>query len=170
MLTRPALALLVSLAILGSVGGYLKFARYAHERNAAPGAETNARAEGTFNVEVMLSFDAGVDSAFSLDPAKSTAVRVRFRGSELLRVDQPVTAGTTLRVEDVEGIVSGANEFFIEAQPANQGFGAAHAARVRIFRNGHPIADSTLWSEPGLPVQGVVRVDVPQHIAETHAD
>jgi hypothetical protein len=163
---RPILALLLSLAIFGAVAGYLRFAREVQERRAPAVAGEESRAEGAFAVEVTLAFDAGADSAFSLDPAKSAAVRVKFRGRDLLQVDAPVPAGTPLQIEDVEGIVPGANEFYIEAQPANQGPPVAHAARVRVYRDGHPIAEETLWSEPGLPVQGVLRVDVPEHAAE----
>jgi hypothetical protein len=139
------------------------------QRSAAtPGRQEATAAEGKFSLEVTLSFDAGADSAFSLDPTRSTAVRVEFRGRELLRIDEPVAAGTPLRIDDVEGIVPGPNEFYIEAHPANQGLPVAHAARARVFRDSHPIADETLWSEPGLPVQGVLRVDVPEH-ASGHA-
>ena len=165
---RPVLALLLSLAIFGAVAGYLRFAREVQRRGAAPAGEEEAAVEGKFALEVTLSFDAGADSAFSLDPTKSTAVRVQFRGRELLRISEPVAAGTPLRIEDVEGIVAGLNEFYIEAQPANQFVLAAHAVRVRAFRDGHPIADQTLWSEPGLPVQGTLRVDVPEHAAHDH--
>jgi hypothetical protein len=164
---RPLLALLLSLAIFGAVGGYLRFARELQQQRAIVGAE-NTAAEGKFTLEVTLSFDAGADSAFSLDPSKSTAVRVQFRGREVLRVDEPVSAGTALRVEDVEEIVPGANEFYVEAHPANAALPVAHAARVRVFRDGHPIADETIWSEPGLPVQGTVRVEVPAHGSGDH--
>jgi hypothetical protein len=165
---RPILALLLCLAIFGAVAGYLQFAREVQVRIAALPADPQEElsAEGKFSLEATLSFDAGADSAFSLDPAKSTSVRVQFRGHELLLVDEPVAAGSSLRIEDVEGIVPGVNEFFIEAQPASQGLPVAHAARIRVFRDGHPIAEETLWSEPGLPVQGIVRVDVPEHASD----
>jgi hypothetical protein len=164
---RPLLALLLSLAIFGAVAGYLQFARAVQRRTAAETVHAaESVAEGKFSLEATLSFDAGADTAFSLDPTKSMAVRVQFRGRELLKIDEPVAAGTPLRMDEVEGIVPGPNEFYLEAHPANQGLPLAHAARMRVFRDGHPIADETLWSEPGLPVQGVLRVDVPKHATE----
>jgi hypothetical protein len=35
-----------------------------------------------------------------------------------------------------------------------------------VYRDGNPIADQTLWSDPGLPVRGAVRVEIPQDGAE----
>jgi hypothetical protein len=87
-----------------------------------------------------------------------------------LRVDEPISAGAPVVVEHVSGIVAGANEFFVEAQPGDDALGAAHALRVRVLRDGNPIAEQTLWSEPGLPVRGTVRIDIPSAVTEDGHD
>jgi hypothetical protein len=163
---RPLLALALTLGIFAAVGGYLRFAEHTQRRAPASQEHEAAVAAGAFDVEITLTFDAGADAAFSLDPTQATALRVEFRGRELLRREQPVAAGTPLHLEKVKGITPGANEFFIEAQPANQSLGVAHAVRVRVLRDSNPIADQTLWSDPGLPVRGAVSVEIPRDEAE----
>jgi hypothetical protein len=160
--------LTLTLGIFAAVGGYLRFAERTQRRTPAAEGHDAATAAGAFDVEITFTFDAGADAAFSLDPTQATAVRVEFRGRELMRMEQPVAAGTALRLEDVKGITPGVNEFFIEAQPANPSLDVAHAVRVRVFRDGNPLADQTLWSDPGLPVSGAVRVEVPRDAAAEH--
>jgi hypothetical protein len=157
---RPLLALLLCLAILGIVGGYLRLSEELRQRTAQ-GQEAHhvEIAAGKFSVEVTLTFDAGGASAFALEPTEETSLLVLFQGRELIRSKEPVAAGAAVRVEDIQGIASGKNEFYLEAHPSDQAPPIAHAVRVRVLRDGHPIADETLWSEPGLPVRGTVRLD-----------
>jgi hypothetical protein len=159
---RPLFALFISLLIFGAVAGYLRFSQEVRSALAQreSGKVEEVAAEDVFTLEITLTFDAGGESAFSLEPAESTAVLVRFRDRELLRMEEPVPAGTPLRIEEIEGVVEGSNEFYIEAHPASQAIPVAHAVRVRVFRNQAPVAEETLWSEPGLPVRGTVRFDV----------
>jgi hypothetical protein len=165
---RPLLALLLSLTIFGAVAGYLSFARHLQEQTTRQHDDRPAPvAQGKFSVEITLSFDAGAQTAFSLDPTQAAALRVVFQGRDLLQLESPVAAGT-VRVEDVPGIAAGANEFFIEAQPAALESQIARAVRVRVFRDENPVADQTLWSEPGLPVRGTVRIDVPESPSHDH--
>ncbi|MBW3598857.1 MAG: hypothetical protein KY475_16480 [Planctomycetes bacterium] len=159
---RPLLAILISFLIFAAVGSYLRLAealRVAQAKLASP-EDVEVVVEDEFDLEITLTFDAGADNAFALAPTQSAAVLVRFRNREVLRIDEPVPAGTPLRVEGIGGVVEGANELYVEAHPAAQGLPVAHAARVRVFRNGVPIAEKTLWSEPGLPVTGTIRIDV----------
>ena len=58
-------------------------------------------------------------------------------------------------------MVAGQNEFFVQAAPQDTTTARARAVRVRILRDGNPLADETLWSEPGEVVQGAVLVHVP---------
>ncbi len=58
-------------------------------------------------------------------------------------------------------MVTGRNEFFIRAIPQDSTNPIARAIRVRILRDGQPLTDETLWSEPGDVVEGAVVVEVP---------
>ncbi len=157
---RPLLALLLCLAIFGTVGGYLRLSEEVRQRTVqGQDAQHVEIATGKFSVEVTLTFDAGGASAFALEPTEETSLLVLFQGRELIRSKESIAAGTPLRVEDIQGITSGMNEFYLEAHPSDQASPMTHAVRVRVLRDGHPIADETLWSEPGLPVRGTVRLD-----------
>ncbi len=166
---RPLLALLLSLAIFGVVGGYMQFLHRVQSELPPPSTATNLeQAQGNFSLDVTLTFDAAGQGAFALDPSEAAALTVRLRGHEVLRIEEPIAAGTPITVEQIEGITPGPNEFYLEAHPADEGRPVAHAVRVRVFRNGHPLGEQTLWSEPGLPVRGTVWVEV-QEDSAAHA-
>ena len=159
---RPLLALLLCATIFGAVGGYLRFLHGVQAGAAAQAkiAIPEERASGKFSLEIALTFDAGGDDAFALEAAQSTSVLVQMRGRDLLRLEETVAAGTPVAVEDVQGIVAGANEFYVDVRPSAEALAAAHAVRVRVLRDGNPLAEQILWSEPGLPVRGTVRIEI----------
>ena len=160
---RPVFALLVAISILGGIKFYMEV----RPRSQPVSVEIQQRmAKGQFAVEVTLSFDAGPDP-FALDVSDAPSVLVRLAGADVLRRQDNVPAGQLLRVDDVTGVVAGDNEFLIQATP-QAGADRAHALRVRVLRDGNPIAQSTLWSEPGDPVAGVIVVDVPDQFESPH--
>jgi hypothetical protein len=180
---RPLYALAAAVSILGVVAIYMKF-----QASVArpPATVVEQTATGSFDVELTLTFDAGPD-AFSLG---GDSLLVTFRNRKLLEKKDPIAAGAPITIRDVQGIVArqtsadgddaapatGRNEFYVKATPAEADLPAdafstdptgrqpaalvSRAARVRILRDGVSIGDSTLWSEPGQPVEGVVTVEV----------
>jgi hypothetical protein len=154
---RPLLALIIVVTILGSLQLYVQ------HRPAPPVAAELIReqvARGDFSVEITLTFDAGPD-AFAIDPATAPSLVLLLRGQEILRRQDTIAAGQPLIVQDVQGLVSGGNEFYLSATPADTQSSLARAARVRILRSGTPLADETLWSEPSETVQGTIVVQIP---------
>ena len=152
---RPLLALAIVIGILGSVAAYMKF-QAAHQVVAEAPQEKAAKA--SYNLEVTLTFDAAAD-AFALQDA--TSLLVTFRGYAILKKTEPVIAGESLKVEDVAGIVEGRNEFFLQATPSDTGGASQHAARVRILQAENVVAEQTMWSPAGEPVQGLLTLEVP---------
>lgn len=163
---RPILAVLCAVTILGGLKAYM---------GARPAPQvfqpkSKVQATGVFDLEVLLTFDAGPDP-FAFDANEAAALSVAFLGEPILRRVDAVPAGKAILVKDVQGIAAGANEFFVEAFPQDTDSIIARALRVRVFRNGEPIGDETIWSEPGAPVVGTVVVDTPRFATdEKHAD
>jgi hypothetical protein len=153
---RPLLAFAVVIVILGGLQLYMTFRPQARRE----AARAEVQAAGQFAVEITLTFDAGPDE-FALDVSDAPSLFVQLRGHDLLRRSDPIEAGSQINVESVDGIVVGANEFFVQATPQDTTANVARAVRVRILRDGQPLADDTLWAEPGDVVQGAVVVDVP---------
>ena len=112
-----------------------------------------------------MTFAAGPDP-FALDLDNAPSLLVTFRGRELLRITEEIPAGEPVRIEDVEGVVAGANEFFVAASPTSTDAAVARAIRVRILRDGATVAEQSLWSDPGESVDGIVVVDVARYLAE----
>lgn len=159
---RPLLAILLSAAILLGVRGYLEFAAAARPKPLAHAADAPEAAEGKFSVEITLTFDAQAD-AFSLDPVSLVLKR---QSDILLQRDDLVPAGEPLIVEDVPQVVAGINEFYFECVPKSDGQHLARAVRLRVLRDGVPVADETLWAAAGQVPRGVIRLDVPPDVSE----
>ena len=161
---RPLLAVAVSSIILGGLWVYMQY------RPPTGAVILERPAQGTFALEITLSFDAGPDE-FALSAVDQPSVLVKFRDSELLRLTDRVPAGKPIVVEPIEGIIAGTgpagrNEFYVEATPVDDGAQLSRAMRVRILRDGQPVADESRWSEPGWPVQGTVEL----HVAADHSN
>ena len=162
---RPALAVILVAAILGGLQGYMSL----RDRLGPPPAqEVETSAAGIFTLDLTLTFDAGPDP-FALDVDNAPSLLVEFRGQEMLRETGNVPAGQPIVIAPVRDVVQGKNEFFVKAVPADSNADVSRAVRVRILRDGQPISDSTLWSEPGLPVQGKVDLVVPASAAPSDA-
>jgi hypothetical protein len=179
---RPFFALIVVLTTLGSVALYCYFVETLPARPSSE--DVLLVAEGKFNVEITLTFDANADTAFVIDP---TSVLVSLEGRNLINSSEAFTAGRPVIAEDVAAVKVGPNEFWVEVHAgdaADEGrdsfsigldetageekVAVARAVRVRILRDGIPIAEQTLWSEPGEPVEGKVSVVVPADEIPSH--
>lgn len=158
---RPILALLVVATLLGGLQTYM----WLRPRPARSVAAFEPTAAGIFEVEITLTFAAGPDP-FALDLGDAPSLLVTFRGRDLLRMTEKVPAGEPIRIEEVDGVVAGANEFFVAATPTAQDATVARAIRVRILRDGSTVAEQSLWSDPGESVDGVVVVHVDAYATE----
>ena len=160
---RPLAAILLAVLILGSVKAYMLF-----ERSLPPPmvvSTVQQSAAGKFSVDVTLTFDAAADE-FALEPL---SVVIELQGQELFRSREPVPADRPIVLEDVPRVVEGRNSFFLKVTPADSDFNSERAVRVRVLRDGEPVSEQTLWSEPGGVVEGIVNVDVqPTHVSELH--
>jgi hypothetical protein len=156
---RPLAAILLAILILGCVKAYTLF------ENSLPSpvvlSNTQDRAAGKFSVDITPTFDAAPDD-FALEPL---SVLIQLQGQELFRSQERLPAGNAIVVEDVEGVVEGANSFFIKIAPAESDFTSQRAVRIRVLRDGESVSEETLWSEPGAAVEGIVNV----HVAHSHS-
>jgi len=163
---RPALVLLVNVAILGGLTLYLQ-QRTSTARPIVAPVETAVK--GEFHLEVTPTFAAEPDP-FSLDLDKGSeaaALLVRFRGQEVLRKQERLEAGVPLRSARVTGLVSGRNEFFVEIHPPLSQAGLAQAVRVRLLRDHEPLLEHTLWTDtPTRTVTWTLSADQLQPAAE----
>lgn len=181
---RPLLAILIAASILGAVGAYMAF--QANLPEADDVRQLARPAAGKFAIEITLTFDPQPD-AFGFD-AQTKAI-VRFGPRDLLGDGMKLTAGQPNILDDVPDVKVGRNEFYVEfrggdvslagedgfsfGQESNTGGFenlVSRAVRIRVLRDGVPVdgAETTLWSEPGQPVAGLVVVDVPAVGEELH--
>ena len=153
---RPILAILVAVTILGGLSLYMSVRRSAWAGRSTPVIEI---APGRFDVEVTLTFEAGPDP-FALSATDAPSLSVLLAGTELLRETDTIESGKRQTIQDVQGLEVGTNEFLVQANPADTSGDLSRALRVRILRDLIPVADQTIWSEPGQRVEGVILVDL----------
>ncbi len=159
---RPILALLLAVAI---IGGMKLFLAATEENKVQSSQPVVVAAMGDFELDIQLTFNAGPDpfSVTSSDDKESPSLIVEHQGKTVLQKTGTVSAGEVLRPK-VSGIVAGVNEFYIAATPQDTGSLVPGAVRVRVIRDGVPIAKSWIDAEPGERIEGVVRIDVPGKI------
>jgi len=159
---RPVLAILVWVVILGGLYGYMRF-----RDRLAPRPEEVFRvspAPGNFSVELTPTFDAqgGVDP-FALDPVAKPAIVLWLNGTEIVRYEQTARAGIPVEFTwdtDEVPLELEKNEFRIQVRTPGDNPNAVRGVRLRLLRDGAEVASETLWSEPGQPVDGVVRINI----------
>lgn len=162
---RPLLALVLSLAILGSVQAYMLFVNSLPRYVAHVPVETAA--SGHFRLELTLSQDAQPD-AFE---ATSLLVNLPQQdGRVLIHKEEVISSLEPIVIDSITEFTVGENELFIQVGVGDAGFDFADTAelalrraavRVQLFRDRALLADETLWAEPGEPIQGKLSIMVP---------
>lgn len=167
---RLIAAALLSLLILGGLSLFIE--KRAVESSTGVELYDAEAAAGTFSVDLTLSFSPAKSDPFAiaLDPAeKKPILTVTLNGRRLLSAKEAPPAGELITIDHVEGIVVGENELLVEADPPLEEANRAHAVRVRVLRDGQPIAQETAWSEPGTRLVARFRLNVPaERRAEAH--
>lgn len=154
---RPIFALVLVVGILGGMRAYMGLRPQVQRANVTP---VETLAQGQFVVELLTTFAAGPDE-FALDASDAPALLVNFRGRVLLSRKEPLRAGETVKIESVQGLAAGANEFYIQATPQDPSLDQPMAIRVRVLRNEMLVAEQTLWGNPGESVQGTILLRLP---------
>lgn len=163
---RPIAVVIFAFVVLGGLAIYLRAVQTKVE--ATEFRETNAT--GDYFVELTLPFEA---ESNVFNAGKSLVVTVD--GREILSRDDTVPSGILPKIQ-VSELKIGRNEFAVNAQPKEMGFGNGNAfslestesskpspvaLRLRVFRDNIVVADGTYWSEPGLPIVATLMLDIP---------
>lgn len=154
---RPALALLISIVIFGTVHQYIQFQNRHAPSQLAPLAEAPEDVQARFQLELTLTCDAEPEEFFALDPV---SVLVRYRQLELVHRSEPLLAGTPLLIEDLPVANVDQHELWVEVQPASSFASVPTAARVRLLRDGIEQQVWTLWAPAGGPIRGKLSFEV----------
>lgn len=128
-------------------------------------------AEGVLALSITPAFEA-VPDPFALQVAGSPApasISLMLNGQSVLHRTSPAEAGAEIAMDQAQGLVVGPNEFYLAAYPSLEASTRANAVRVRVLRDGRPIADRTFWSEPGTPVAEAFQIEIEEQ-AESKAD
>ena len=154
---RPLLVLIIAIVILGGVQAFLSSgADGPVTRPSAPTIEPSAK---TYDIELILTFNAGADAFSVEDSGDAPSLLVQLNGQKLLqRTDAIDLAESPLLLRDVTAVAVGRNELFVQASPATSGVPAA--LRVRILTGLDVLAETTLWAPSGGTLQGTLELEV----------
>ena len=164
---RPILALFIAVCVLAGLGIYLQVIQ--SQPLPIEFDQEEDPASGVFSLELTLSFDAGPDP-FAFEAGTAPSVLIQFKGEDVYRKSEPVAGEHPIIIRPIDGVVPGANEFFLQVSAEDQSSSASRAARLRILRDDTVVADHTVWSEPGLPVEGSVTLIVDEPVGHDPHD
>ena len=138
---------------------------YMHTREVARAQENiemsaQKTPEGTFGLDITLSFTAQPDSFGVETDEKPTSLLLRLNGKEILRRRDEVAAGIPVLVEPVRGLVDGVNEFYVESSPPSGEAPRAQAVRLRCFRDGKELTEQTYWTEAGANISATFSINL----------
>ena len=155
---RPVLAILIWVVLVGGLTTYM----HVRQRSNPAGTFEVHEASGAFAVEVTHTFDAEPDPfALQIDTQTGApALLLRVNGAEVLRRTERVERGIPVRVEPVSALIQGHNEIYIEANPPLDQAERSMAVRIRILRDGQPVADQSFWSESGSKIAAAFPVEI----------
>jgi hypothetical protein len=140
---RPLLSLLICCLLMGGVFAYTRFADSVRRIAVAPVIEY---AQDEFAVEIHQTFDAIPDPVLGTD-----SLIVKFKGKTVLRRSDEISADQVSKIQPLTDVEMGQNELFVSASrsPAGPALAVLH---VVVSKNGNPIAETSLVSQPGLPM------------------
>lgn len=152
---RFALVALIWLVLVGGLTLYMQ-ERDRHQAPRIAEPVTQAAPVEAYTLELTPSFATATDPyALTGEPGAEATLLARLGARDLYRSDRPLTAGVTVSVHPVPGLVLGHNEIYLRAVPP-PGEALDHALRVRLLQGGRVILDQTLWGEKGANVSGSV--------------
>jgi len=162
---------LVALIWLIMVGGLTLYIRQRDSR--LPPAIQTPTAEAVpledYVLEITPTFSPEPDPfALKGDPADSASLVVRLGGRELFSTGKALTAGRTITVQPLTGLVAGHNELYLQAAPPPGEALQDHAVRVRLLQGARLIFDQTLWGVSGATVAGAIPFNLDKRAEAGH--
>ena len=140
---RPLIAVTICSVLMGGVYAYTRFADSVRRVAVAPLIEF---AQDEFVVEIHKTFDV------IPDPVLGTgSLVVKFKGKTLFNSSEEIPADQMTTIQPLPDVELGHNELFVSASRAPGGPTMA-VLHVVVKKNGNPIAETSLVSQPGLPL------------------
>ena len=126
-------------------------------------------AEGKYSLELVTTFTLEPDPfAIMLDKSQSPpALVIKLRGLEILSVTEQLESGKPVIINPLEGLVTGENELFIEANPTLSDL-EENAVRIRIFENSNIISEQTFWTQSGGKIAQTMRFNLSKEEKAQH--
>jgi hypothetical protein len=155
---RPLLAIAVWVVLIGGLSWYMQ----TRQEVAAVQSFQPTALETKLTMEVNSSFAMEPDPfALQVDERdQAVALLVRLNGRDVLKRTEKLADGSWIVVDNVQGLVEGRNEFYVEAYPMLKEASQAHAVRIRVKREDQTIAERTLWSEPGSRIAATFSLEI----------
>lgn len=155
---RPLLAIAVWVILVGGLSWYMQ----TRQEVAAVQSFQPTALETRLTLEITPSFAMEPDPfALQVDERdRAVALLVRLNGRDVLKKTEKLTDGSRIVVDDIQGLVEGRSEFYVEAYPLLSEASQSHAVRIRVKREGQTIAERTLWSEPGSRIAATFSLEI----------
>lgn len=125
--------------------------------------------EDAYTLQVTPTFSIEKDP-FALQTEGHTAsgVELRLNGIPLAVTAENLQRGIPWELEQIEGLVTGNNEIYLQASPPLTESNLEHGVRVQLLKTGAVIVDRTIWSNQGSLVSGTIHFQMKEEVHKDH--
>lgn len=166
---RFLLTILVWVVIVGGLWSYAK-QREVAEASIVRQSPVFARVEDVYSLHLTPTFSIEPDPfALQTGERSGMAMELRLNGEAIAVNAENLQRGVPWGVEQVEGLIAGLNEIYLQASPPLDESGLEHGVRVQLVKGGVAVVDSTLWAAAGAQVSGTIHFELAaQHGGHKH--
>ncbi len=107
--------------------------------------------EGLFAIELTTTFDSE-DDPFAIETEKAPSAVVRLNGRTIELPAAGLHRGAVVRIQDIQGVLNGYNELYVQASPPIAESGREHGLRVKFYAEKRLLVDHTAWSSHGAVI------------------
>ncbi len=128
--------------------------------NAAIEAPNFESAEQQYTLEITPTFSAEEDPfALETSVGEPGQLQISLNGNPLELSGIQLEQGKPQTIKDLKGIIKGHNEIYLNTSPPISQHLLIHGIRIRLFENGIPVLDDTIWNSQGSLVSGTVNFE-----------
>lgn len=154
---RIVLAALVWIVLVGGLWTYVQHRDASYSTLVNRSAPELQKTETTYQLTVTPTFSLEKDPfALNLDERSGAQSLTIAINGQRLSLPDTLEQGQPYRIDQVEQVVYGYNELFLQASPPLDAANRDHAVRITLADDNQLILDRTLWSHKGSLVTGSI--------------
>jgi hypothetical protein len=166
---RIVLSIVIWIVFVGGLWSYI------HQRELHQGnrpsltAQQLEQSDRVINISLTPTFSAEKDPfALTVDSGDSQDLTIRVNGKKLNTSSINLERGNAVSLAEIDNILAGKNELYIEVSPPVKDAHLAQALRVEIADGTKKLLDSTIWGQGGALLSGSFFFEIIDEVEHDH--